>query len=130
MAKYYISMIIIKVILKCEIRSRGVMTLFHDNNNNISIYHTSHSGVYQDEYGNWEFYQEINILGWLELKHKNAETVVRVTCARINIWRKISLWIIKMRVGVVSLLMFSIQKLTDKCALQKMWWLIRFVIFH
>ena len=38
------------------------MIIFNDINNNILTYRPSYSGVYQDEYENWELYQNIYFL--------------------------------------------------------------------
>ena len=63
----------------------------HYIDNNILYSHPPYSVVYQDEYENWELYQDINNVLWLEPKLlKTAETGVHVTHEIIATW-KISL---------------------------------------
>ena len=58
--------------------------LLNNINNDILIYHPSYSGVYQDEFENDISTNRYIVLG-IGIKTKNAETVVCVAHARINI---------------------------------------------
>ena len=56
-----------------------------NKNINIPISHPFPSGAYQDENKNWNFSQEINILGGWNQNKKTSELAVHITCATTKI---------------------------------------------